>query len=86
MILRLSNNNKLYLSFKFIENSTKSKDDISIKVDQTSMTVDESNPQAEDSNFLRDMSFGQLTIYTSLIVIIVVGVIIGICVWSKGKS
>ena len=84
--MRLSNNNKLFLSFKFIENSAKIKDLISIKVDQTSMTVDESNPQAEDSNFLRDMSFGQLTIYTSLIVIIVVGVIIGICVWSKGKS
>ena len=42
-ILNLSSNNKLYLSFKFIENSTKIDDLISIKVDQTSMKVNDSN-------------------------------------------
>ena len=42
-ILNLTSNKKLFLSFKFIENSTKVDDLISIKVDQTSMTVDDSN-------------------------------------------
>ena len=42
-ILKLSSNNKLFLSFKFIENSVKIDDFISIKVDQTSMIIDDSN-------------------------------------------
>ena len=42
-IFNISSNNKLFLSFKFLENSTKIDDLISIKVDQTSMKVDDSN-------------------------------------------
>ena len=82
----LSSNNKLFLSFKFIENSAKIKDLISIKIDRTSFTIDDTNKREEDSGIISQLSTGQIIIYASLTTIILVGMCIGIYFWFKVKS
>ena len=51
MILKLNNSNTLFLSFKFLENSARIDDLISIKVDQASLTL-ETKKQEKDPDFL----------------------------------